>query len=74
MLGMILALVSADFLKIITHLNLIQLRSYTVDNDNDVKGKYLFRKVGMAVCSSKKFSNKRVNFSQVIPYPSPTTR
>ena len=27
----------------------------------------------MAVCGSKKFSNKRVNFSQVTPYPSPTT-
>ena len=24
------------------------------------------------MCSSKKFSNKRVNFSQVTPYPSPT--
>ena len=25
----------------------------------------------MAVCGSKKFSNKGVNFSQVTPYPSP---
>ena len=25
----------------------------------------------MAMCGSKKFSNKRVNFSQVTPYPSP---
>ena len=31
----------------------------------------LNKKEGMAVCSSKKFSNKRVNFSQVTPYPSP---
>ena len=34
-----------------------------------VKGKKI--KVGMAVCSSKKFSNKRVNFSQVTLSPSP---
>ena len=30
------------------------------------------REVGMTVYGSKKFSNKRVNFSQVTPYPSPT--
>ena len=27
--------------------------------------------IKMAMCSSKKFSNERVNFSQRTPYPSP---
>ena len=46
---------------------------FVLDTIVQVKEKIFILNKKVCTCSSKKFSNKRANFSQVTPYPSPTT-